>query len=1189
NILFPTYLESPTPGAANSISTTIQSRQPDFSHKRGFYENPFTLSLTANDPTETLRYTMDGSRPSASHGTVYTTPFTVAPSANAGAITVRAVSSRPGYADSDVRAHTFIFIADVLRQPVQPPDFPTIWDPGHNNIQADYAMDPDIVDDPAYSNDWQTAMLSLPTLSIATEIGNLWDINGSRGIYDHGTDDGIGSERAVSAEFIFPESRGDDFQLDCGLRIQGGSSRVNDVKHSLSLRFRGIYGEGKLDFPLFPGSPVSSYDSIALRAEYNNSWTHWDAGQRGRGTLIRDDWARKAMLDMSNPSAGEGRYVHLYLNGLYWGVYNLCERPNHSHYAAYNKLADDSLIDARNGGAVINGSNVAWNEMVSFTNNWTEIQKRLRIDQYLDFTIVQGFTGNRDLKTTGGNWRSAGGGPDQLPFELYPWDTERTFESTNDNAANVTKAAQIFNELFELTEFRVRLGDRIHAHLFNDGPLSAAANLARWQAYTNQLYYAINAEAARWGDYKQDTIGEPSVYTRNSHWIPESTRLVNSYFPARTAEALTDWKNANWYPSVEAPAFSQHGGAIPRGFNLTITPGPSGQLYYTVDGSDPRMEGGMVHPSARSGPVSTNLLNTTTVRARMLVGNAWSALNGSTFYAPVTNLVVTEIMYNPPDPLHAFIELENGGDHTLVLNGVQFTRGIRATISVDDPPLAAGEKILFVRDQAAFEVRYGTGHRIVGTYEGELDKGGEQLTLIDGQGNVVLDFAYNNSRSWPCTPDGTGHSLVPLTSEDALLDFGGHWRASAFIGGSPGATDPEPISDLLINEVLAHTDFSDPAFPAYDSNDRIELYNGSSNPVELTDWYLSDDRYQLTKWAIPGTNILAGTGWMAFDEVHHFHNPTNLGFGLNKNGEEVLLSYLPTNGIARVADCVRFKGEENGISMGRFPDGGRTWYHLTPTLGTANAWPAQSQLVISEIMYHPAATQSHPEDNSFHEFIELHNPGGSPVVLETSAGPWRLDGGIGYTFPSGVSVPAGGYVLVVNFAPTNSVERNAFLTHYQLDPATPVYGPTSGKLSNRGERIAIEKPQDPDEIGEAPSWVIVDEVFYYDQTPFSAQADGRGASLHRLLPQPGTPGQSWISLPPLPLTQAELAALSYEPPGAIRWNAQAGVNYQLEYKNHMNDPNWILLGTMTGSGPVQVTDPNAANTPFRLYRLRALP
>ena len=152
---------------------------------------------------------------------------------------------------------------------------------------------------------------------------------GSNGIYSNSGNRGFAWERECSAEFIPAEGDWrDDWSENCGIRVQGGASRNSgsSPKHSLSFRFRAQYGAGKLRENLFPGSPVSEFNVIALRAGYNNSWIHRDSGQRSRGSMIRDQWARDTLLAMGNEDAGRGFMVHLFVNGLYWGVHNLCER-----------------------------------------------------------------------------------------------------------------------------------------------------------------------------------------------------------------------------------------------------------------------------------------------------------------------------------------------------------------------------------------------------------------------------------------------------------------------------------------------------------------------------------------------------------------------------------------------------------------------------------------------------------------------------------------------------------------------------------------------------------------------------------------------------------------------------------------------------------------------------------------------
>jgi hypothetical protein len=360
--------------------------------------------------------------------------------------------------------------------------------------------------------------------------------------------------------------------------------------------------------------------------------------------------------------------------------------------------------------------------------------------------------------------------------------------------------------------------------------------------------------------------------------------------------------------------------------------------------------------------------------------------------------------------------------------------------------------------------------------------------------------------------------LVPLESAllsepDGSLNYGGNWRASTYIGGSPGRDDPQTVTTIVLNEIMAHTDYSDPAYPQYTSNDWIELYNTTAESVNLAGWYLSDDAADLKKWAIPAV-VVVSHGRVSFDEVSGFGNPIDSGFGLNKAGEQVILSYLPGNSQDRVADYIAFKGQENDISLGRWPDGGKYWFRMIPSRGVANA-NAILDIVIDEIMYHP--------EDSADEYIELYNPTAGRIYLEEDQGPWCLDGAVSYTFPEGLSIPAGGRLVVVSFDPyIESTRLESFETAYNtgsLVAGINIVGPWTGNLSNAGERLALEKPQPPDLPDDSVSWIIVDEVIFGDVLPWPGDADGGGYALQRISAGAAASGDdpsNWAALAPSP-------------------------------------------------------------------------
>jgi hypothetical protein len=163
-------------------------------------------------------------------------------------------------------------------------------------------------------------------------------------------------------------------------------------------------------------------------------------------------------------------------------------------------------------------------------------------------------------------------------------------------------------------------------------------------------------------------------------------------------------------------------------------------------------------------------------------------------------LRVAEIMYHPapasvagfsPDSFE-YIELKNTSTNTtLDLSGVRFTSGI--SYAFGNVSLAPGASIAVARDMAAFKSRYGT-RAVAGEYSGALDNSGERIILVDGTGEEILDFPYEND--WYPETDGGGAALI-IANETAEPDAwsdkinwqpSGSMRLSLAAYGTGGAT-----------------------------------------------------------------------------------------------------------------------------------------------------------------------------------------------------------------------------------------------------------------------------------------------------------------------------------------------------------------------------------------------------------------
>ncbi len=464
---------------------------------------------------------------------------------------------------------------------------------------------------------------------------------------------------------------------------------------------------------------------------------------------------------------------------------------------------------------------------------------------------------------------------------------------------------------------------------------------------------------------------------------------------------------------------------------------------------------------------------------------------------------ITEIMYNPALGGYEYVEIHNDSPFvTLDLAGVKFTQGIDYTFPSGATLAPAGYALVIgTTNIAAFRAYYGLDASVpvFAAYTGSLNNAGELLTLRTSAGGTdIVSFNFRDGRGWPAVADGAGHSLVFSALNEAAQgsgagDYGGNWRPSAYLRGSPGQAEPIITPGVLLNEIFANTETTN-GF----SNDWIELYNPTTNDITLgPDWYLSDDGAALAKWQIPSGTFVPAHGWVSFDEVTGFHNPTNIGFGISSAGEQVFLSYMAGSAEDRVVDAVSFKAQENTSSAGRYPDGSPYWFTLASTRDLANALP-QAGVVISELMYHPPDIGG-TNDNSQDEFIEIWNASGSAVPFFNTNGNWRIAGDVDFALPA-MTLPANHYMLVVNFNPvTNMAQLAAFKSRYALTNAPIlILGPYAGKLANSSARVAIEKPQPPDVAANPVPWAIVDEVLYSDQPPWPCGSDGTGFSLQRL-------------------------------------------------------------------------------------------
>jgi hypothetical protein len=484
---------------------------------------------------------------------------------------------------SGVITHSYIFPANVATQSA-PPRAATVWPGPDGSAKADFAMDRRVFENPFPGYELTNALLALPTFSIAMPTDQLF---GTNGIYVQSLKSGAEWTRRASIELLYPDGRA-GFQQNFGFKLRGGASRLPNFtpKHGFTALFQTNFGSKALDFPLFADSPRHKFKRLSFRCNSCDSWPviEWPQqvinGQlrwtRVQATYLRDQWVRDTQRAMGHPSA-HGIFAHLYLNGLYWGIYNITERPDADFAATYfggDKKDYDVISD---GTDLHSGTRDAWNQLRSAvglhddakfqrllgnnpdgTRN-PKLSVLLDVTNLVDYILLHIFIGADDWPEHNW-WVARDRGPQSTGFKFIAWDQEVSINSlvkqhtawallrggarTYADESWGNTPAEVYSHCRVNPAFRQLFSERVQKHLFSDGALSVSNNIARWRRLEKMLDCAIVAESARWGDSQRPA----QPYRREVEWFAANKWECSVYFPSNHFVALKRFRNANLYP-----------------------------------------------------------------------------------------------------------------------------------------------------------------------------------------------------------------------------------------------------------------------------------------------------------------------------------------------------------------------------------------------------------------------------------------------------------------------------------------------------------------------------------------------------------------------------------------------------------------------------------------------------------------
>jgi len=1002
----------PTPGAPNSAGITYNGDAiaPTASVGSGFFNQSFTLSLSTSSTGAGIRYTLDGSEPTAGYGIPYTGPITISATPSRPCVNVRAVAYRSDLLASHISTFSYIFPSYVIQQPALPAGFPSNWVTVNTNAySAYYLMDPRVLTNGSYSAMSLQGLTNLPALSIVLSSNALF--SQQSGIYANPfppVTQRAQWEQRASSELIMPDgSKG--FKIDAGLTAHGGISRdpARTRKHSLDLKFTSAY-DGQLNTQVFEDSPRNNFNKLILGAGNNVRWATIPDSLSILDLFVRDEYSSYLQIAAGYPS-GHSRWVNLFLNGLYWGVYYVHEEPDDNFTAAYygGSSSDyDVMRNTSNGIEVQSGNNSAWTNMMNLVNaglfsnsQYDQLRTNyLDLDAFIDYMIVKFWAGDMDWGMH--NWyasrlRAPGAG-----WEFKVYDAEWTLINTNDNNTGRNDSQSptgIHSFLHNNAEYRLRFADRLQRLFFNHGLFYVNSNSpvvnsaqpsnnvpgALFMQREAVIDIATVLESARWGDQNNYYGATTNPFTRNVTFLKELNWIKTNYLAVRSSIVLDQLRSSALFPypsGILAPSFNQFGGNVPLGFNLTMS-APVGTIYYTTNGVDPRVYGtGNIAPGALTYTGSPVVLNQSmTIMARARNGTdptgSWSPLTEATFYVaePLIPMRFTEINYDPPGgSQYEFLELKNTGSASVDLSGYSFSG-----ITYIFPPssiIAPGAVIVLASgiNPSAWTNQY-PGVTVFGYYSAHLANEGETIALLDTAGYPIISVTYSPSptNGWPNASNGSSLEINDLNGDP---NDPANWRASSvsnsISGGTPGTVSATPAAGAVqINEIMAlntTTLTNGGTTPAW-----IELINTSNNAVSLAGWSLSNDG-NARKFVFPsGTNIAAGGFLLVFCDSQTSAPGLHSGFTLDSTNGNTLLLY---DAITNRVDAVSFGPQVANLSVGRISG---AWQLTQPTPGAANqpaTTGAASSLSINEWMASPPSGQS--------DWFELYNSSSFPVPLK---------------------------------------------------------------------------------------------------------------------------------------------------------------------------------------------------------------
>jgi len=593
------------------------------------------------------------------------------------------------------------------------------------------------------------------------------------------------SDELTIMEVFWPHKQKDGISAPAGIRNRKYEHAAPSI---FRLYFRSEYGMGRLNYELFPDITIgaqsaANYDKINLHGGSQDGFgDYW----YGAGTMMRDRFFQNLQLE-ANGNGPRGQYYLMFDKGTFMGVKNAEEMPHQAYMEEY--FGQD---ESEYGLWTYYSYELLAGNTYENIQTKTDFYNAIDVPNFIDYSLVQWLAGNQD-------WGSNNvdiGGQVNGPYYHWAWDMHATDFDGNGIYGTYINYIPVPDSD---ADFRMDFADRIYLHFYNDGVFTKENLTASWLKLKAKLDPIMPI-------METETIPLYSVIAKYDIW----ERAVMDHYTSiyKATDILLQWlKDNGYYPDIDPVLFNLNNGQNPSGSILDLTnPNSTGDIYYTLNGEDPRNSGGAINPAAQNynGPVSL-IDGTVQVTARVKNGTVWSAAEQMVFQVGNNGgLIINEIHFNPLDgnsngSEYEFVELKNTGSTAVNLEYFRLEGGVRFKFDYRRSPIIQpGDFVVIANNDSAFQAQYGFAPD--GEFVDKLSNSSELIQLVDTRFNEVNSFVYDDGMA-PCSDAGYSLSFNPNGTDNSDIN---DWFASAQINGTPGAENivyANVISNVIINEI----------------------------------------------------------------------------------------------------------------------------------------------------------------------------------------------------------------------------------------------------------------------------------------------------------------------------------------------------------------------------------------------------